>query len=282
MITEQSLRPSYRQIPRRAVPIIVIVGTILLLGFYTVSDPARLDHNHILDGADYVGYGVCHRITDRSFNIAGRQLPLCARCTGMYLGVSLVFVIMLLAGRQRRSNLPPIKVLIVLVGFMGLMAADGVNSYSHFFPGAPHIYEPQNWLRLLTGMGTGLAMGIIVFPALAQTLWKRQQLLPSVSNLKEMGAMLFAALIVAALVLSNQPLILYAMGLVSAAGVLLILMSVNTMAMLIILKRDARYDNWRQIVLPLSIGLVLALAQLALISIVRYEVTGTLAGFPGI
>ena len=65
-------------------------------------------------------------------------------------------------------------------------------------------------------------------------------------------------------------------------GVLLILMSVNTMAMLIILKRDARYDNWRQIVLPLSIGLVLALAQLALISIVRYEVTGTLAGFPGI
>ena len=97
-----------------------------------------------------------------------------------------------------------------------------------------------------------------------------------------MGAILFAALILAALVLSNQPMILYAMGVASAVGVLLILMSINTMAMLIILKRDSIFDNWRQIILPLSVGLVLALTQLIVIGFIRYEVTGTLAGFPGI
>lgn len=40
----------------------------------------------------------------------------------------------------------------------------GINSYSHFFPAAPHLYEPRNWLRLVTGMGTGVAMGRSSFP----------------------------------------------------------------------------------------------------------------------
>jgi uncharacterized membrane protein len=260
----------------------VLLGTILLLGFYTVTDPARLDQNQVLNGADYVGYGVCHRITDRSFSIAGRQLPLCARCTGMYLGVSLIFLIMIVAGRQRWSNLPPLRVLLILGGFIALMAVDGINSYSHFFPDAPHLYQPQNWLRLVTGMGTGLTMGIIIFPALAQTLWRRQRLRPSVSNLRELSAIVLLALILVVMVMSNRATILYVLGLVSALGVLLILTSVNAMAALIILKKDARFENWRQIILPLAVGLFLAIVQLTIIGLVRFNVTGTLAGLPGI
>jgi uncharacterized membrane protein len=33
-----------------------------------------------------VGSVVCHQLADRSFFIDGRQLPVCARCTGLYLG----------------------------------------------------------------------------------------------------------------------------------------------------------------------------------------------------
>ncbi len=153
-----------RPLSTRLIPIIVVLGVFLILGFYTVTDPARIDNNSVLNGADYVGYAVCHRITDRSFTIAGRQLPLCARCTGMYLGISLAFLVLLLAGRQRWSNLPPLSVLIALGFFLLAMAVDGLNSYSHFFPDFPHLYEPRNWLRLVTGMGTGLTMGIIIFP----------------------------------------------------------------------------------------------------------------------
>lgn len=35
-----------------------------------------------------VGGVVCHQLPDRSFVLAGRQLPVCARCTGLYLGVA--------------------------------------------------------------------------------------------------------------------------------------------------------------------------------------------------
>src|SRR5687767_1837892 len=43
----------------------------------------------ILGKADAVGYAVCHRITLRSFSYTegGRQLPMCARCTGTFIGV---------------------------------------------------------------------------------------------------------------------------------------------------------------------------------------------------
>ena len=40
----------------------------------------------LLGKADAIGYAVCHRIDLRSFHLGDRTLPLCARCTGMFLG----------------------------------------------------------------------------------------------------------------------------------------------------------------------------------------------------
>jgi hypothetical protein len=65
------------QLSRRAGLLLIVLLVLILLGFYTVTDTARLEHNLALDGADYVGYAVCHRLTDHSLSIAGRQLPLC-------------------------------------------------------------------------------------------------------------------------------------------------------------------------------------------------------------
>ena len=35
-----------------------------------------------------VGSFICHQLPDRSFHLAGFQLPVCARCMGIYAGVS--------------------------------------------------------------------------------------------------------------------------------------------------------------------------------------------------
>lgn len=267
---------------RRAGLLIILVLALIVLGFYTVTDTARLEHNHALDGADYVGYAVCHRITDRSFTIAGRQLPLCARCTGMFLGVTLTFAVLGLAGRRRWSMLPPLRVMLALIGFVGFMAIDGINSYSHFFPNFPHLYEPQNWLRLTTGMGAGLAMGIILFPALAQSLWRDQEVRPAIENFRELAGLMLLAGLAIVLVLSNQPTILYVLGMASALGVVLVLTAINGTALLILTRRDAQATNWGQAIRPLTIGLVLALTQIAIISFLRFTWTGTLTGLPGI
>jgi uncharacterized membrane protein len=143
---------------RRLLALGVVLLVLATMGWFAVTDSVHLTHDPLLTGGDYVGAAICHRITSRSFVINGRQLPLCARCTGMYLGVALAFGTLLLAGRWRRTDLPPLPLLLTLVGFIGFMGIDGLNSYSHFFPNFPHVYEPQNWLRLVTGTGAGLAM----------------------------------------------------------------------------------------------------------------------------
>jgi uncharacterized membrane protein len=252
------------------------------MGFYSVTDSARLAHDVVLEGSDWVGYAFCHRITERSFSIGGRQLALCARCTGMYLGVTLTFVVLLLSGRLRWSGLPPVRILILLIGFIGLMGIDGINSYLHFFPNAPHLYEPQNWLRLVTGMGTGLAMGLLVFPALAQTLWKDLKDLNVIANQREFAALLLLAGVVILLVLSDQAPILYVFGLASAAGLLLVLTAIQTMLLLILIKRDGRATHWIHAALPMAVGLIIAVTEIVVVGTLRYQLTGTMTGFPGL
>ena len=271
-------RPSQR----RWLLLTVVLAALLLMGFYTVTDTSRLAHSHELAGADWVGYAVCHRITERSFTIAGRQLPLCARCTGMYLGVALTFLLFGLAGRLRWSELPPLPILLILIGFIGLMGVDGINSYSHFFPDAPHLYEPRNWLRLLTGMGTGLAMGVFVFPALAQTLWRQPTIRAPIGDLRELAGLTGAGLSIVLLVLSNQATVLYVLALTSAAGLLLVLTAINAVLLLILLRRDGRAWRWRETAVPLLISFVLALVEISAVSIVRFNLTGTMTGFPGL
>ncbi len=260
----------------------IALGTLTLMGFYAVLDAAHLAQHALLDGADWLGYAVCHRLTEHSLSIAGRQLPLCARCTGMYLGVATAVLFFWLKGRARHTELPPLPILLALLALIGLMGLDGVNSFLHFFPNAPHLYEPKNWLRLLTGMGTGLAMGSFVFPALAQALWRRAIPRPMLGTWWELGALLLGAGIIAWAVLSNQPVILYVMAVVSTVGLLATLGSVNVILGLILLRRDGRATRWRETAVPLILGTLLAIIELSAISVIRFNLTGTMIGLPGL
>lgn len=253
-----------------------------MMAFYAVTEPAAVPHDHLLNGADWMGAALCHRITERSFTIYGRQFPLCARCTGMYLGAFLVFLTLLLAGRARWSELPRLPILLTLIAFIGIMGLDGVNSYTHFFPGFPHVYAPRNWLRLLTGMGAGLAMGLLLFPVLGQTVWAETWQRPVIDNFRELVGMMFVAGTAVLLVLGNHPTILYVLALASVAGQLLVLMGINAVLLLVLMRRDGRAQRWRDAVVPLIICLIIAIGQLGVITFVRLQAFGTIAGFPGL
>lgn len=282
MLNQVVLNMWQRPQSRRWLLFAIGLGIVLVMAFYTLTDTAHLIHSHALDGADWVGYAVCHRITERSFVINGRQFPLCARCTGMYLGVALTVIVIFLSGRLRWSDLPPLPILLVLIGFIGLMGIDGINSYSHFFPTAPHLYEPRNWLRLLTGMGTGLAMGVFMLPALAQTLWRQPDYRAPIGNFRELAGLVVVALTAVLLLLSNQSTILYVLALVSTAGLLFIITAINTVFLLILLRRDGRAERWRETAVPLLISFILALIEISAVSIVRFNLTRTMTGFPGL
>ena len=70
----------------------------------------------LLELLHWLGYGVCHQIPERTIHLAGQALPLCARCSGIYLGAVIGFGFMLATGRGKTGIMPPVPVLAVLYG----------------------------------------------------------------------------------------------------------------------------------------------------------------------
>ena len=233
----------------------------------------------LLGKADAVGYAVCHRIDLRSFHLGERTLPLCSRCTGMYLGSTLAFAYLLIRGRGRAGEFPSRGLMVVLGLLAAAFAVDGVNSYLSFFPGAPQLYSPNNTFRLLTGTGLGLGMGVLVLPGFNQAVWTTWRRERSLSSVLDLALLVVAALGVDLLVLTENPLVLYPLALISSLGVVILLTCVYTMLALLLTGRENKIAGLRQLALPAVAGFTLALVQIAALDVVRYALTGTWNGF---
>ena len=110
----------------------------------------------------FIGHGFCHQIPSRSFEAGGLVFSVCARDTGIYLGlIFTVLVAFILYSRLGRKpgDLPPTFYLVALV-FMALpMAIDGGTSYLG-------LRETNNTIRYLTGFGMGISCGSLIAPLL--------------------------------------------------------------------------------------------------------------------
>ena len=276
MDTLTSPPPNKPRGPAFPLPWLVVVLAVTACVAFLIVTPGGL-----LFKADMVGYAVCHRITSHSFTIAGRQLPLCARCSGTFFGALIgIFGQAVVLRRRRAAEFPPPFVVVILAGFILLWAADGLNSYVTLFPNGPYLYEPQNWLRLTTGALNGLTMSTLVYPVFNFTLWRRPASERAIRNLRDLGVLLLLEAGMVGLVLARWSFLLYPLALLSALGVLTLLTSVNSMLVLIIVRRENVVDTWREGVVPLLAGFTVSLIQIGAIDVVRYVLTGTLEGIP--
>ncbi len=108
--------------------------------------------------------GVCHQFIARSLQVGGQALPLCARCSGTFPVIILSMLSMRIAGVGRRSELPR-GWLAVICALLGLAwTVDGANSVAELLWGTGPLYAPSNALRLLTGAGLGVAVGLVLYP----------------------------------------------------------------------------------------------------------------------
>lgn len=258
-------------------------GFVFLVGLLFVAwifnTPADL-----LGKADAIGYAVCHRIDLRSFHLHDRPLPLCARCTGMYLGAVLGIFYQWLFGKTR-SGMPSIAIWLGLSVFVIAFGIDGVNSYLHLsvmqqlLPGIPRLYEPSNTLRLVTGTGVGLAIAAALVPVFNQTVWAKIDHHPLLSDRSYM-ALVFLAALVDLLVMTESPWVLYPAAIISSLGVLLILTMVYSMVWIMLLRKDNLVHKIQQLAFPLLAGFGVALLQIAVLDALRYWLTGSWSGFP--
>jgi len=91
---------------------------------------------------------ICHQLPQRSFIINHRQLPLCARCSGFFLGLYPGLLFVTLSKRWRiNSAVRPLHVIMLIIPLM----VDG-------FSQTVGLRESTNDIRFLTGLLCGSAI----------------------------------------------------------------------------------------------------------------------------
>jgi uncharacterized membrane protein len=99
---------------------------------------------------------VCHQRPERSFHLAGVQLPVCARCFGLYVSgaIGLTFA----SRRRRLLSAPAVRALLALAALP--IAATVVLEWL----GA---IQTSNSLRMITGLPLGFAAGVVIVRSLS-------------------------------------------------------------------------------------------------------------------
>jgi len=219
----------------------------------------------LLLAAHWFGSAVCHQFPDHSYHIAGIPLPLCARCTGLYLGALLTMIFH--AWRHPRAmGVPRPWILFALVLFFFAWAGDGVNSFAATFSRLPHLYPPQNILRLITGTLMGITIGSLVFIVFNSMLWRAPNPDSIFATRREFFALLGLGALLILIVHSESALLLYPLNL----AILISILALHTTlvaAFIANLTRPAA--NWRQALPLFAVAALIALTYLSAIAFLR-------------
>jgi len=261
--------------------IVPLAALFAIAAFLYIAPPG------LLGKADAVGYAICHRISERSFHIGERQLPMCARDTGTFTSAGVTLLLLALT-KPKRGGMPAKKIIAVLVAFFLIWAVDGSNSYLYLikqtYPGAlpqiPNIYIPNNTLRLLTGSGMGMGMGAVLYAAFNQTAWKELDMRPALAKWRDLSLLVGIMLLVDLAILSESLLVLYPIAFISVFGVLTLLTLIFSVVWMMIMREENSFTSLREMWIALSAGLTLALIMLLVIDLLRLRMTGTWGAFP--
>lgn len=115
-----------------------------------------------------IGFSVCHQLPSRTLHFGKIFLPVCSRCSGVYLGFFISAIILFLIFRKKESDLPPPWALSVLILFILSTVIDG--AFSYFSSQGSH-----NFSRFTTGFLCGSSIMAIIYPVFSYELFIEPQ-----------------------------------------------------------------------------------------------------------
>jgi len=143
--------------------IVVAVITVVMVGLVIGAPLAQASGHQTLALAIYGAFSrLCHQIPERSFFIAGHQFAVCSRCTGLYVGFTLVTLCYPLMRSLRRTDAPPRRWLFLAAVPLAIDFALG------FFG----VWENTHMSRFVTGALLGAVAVFYVIPGLIDLNFK--------------------------------------------------------------------------------------------------------------
>ena len=136
---------------------------------------------------------------------------------------------------------------------------------------------PNKVAKPNTALGIGIAA--VIYPIFNQTVWHNWEDQPAIGGWKDLGALIALAALLDLMILSENPLLLYPLAVLSGLTVLLILGVCYALILILLFKKENTFNSWRSLWVPLLAGFTVAILQTYLVDIVRYTFTGTWGGF---
>jgi uncharacterized membrane protein len=114
---------------------------------------------------EFIGYGACHQRFNMSFNYMQAYMPVCSRCTGIYIGLTLSAALILLFDRKIRTQFPGRKIINTMIILFAAMAFESGLSLLKIIPA-------YNTARFLTGYGIGWFLPLLIIPLLNSVVFR--------------------------------------------------------------------------------------------------------------
>jgi uncharacterized membrane protein len=242
--------------------------TIACFYFLLLGVLVFLPGGTLIERLRWLDSGICAQLLTHSFYPGGERLPLCARNTGIYLGFSLSLGLLYARGYGRAQKLPPWPIIVFLGMGVVLLGIDGLNSLALDL-GLPHLYQPDNFLRLATGLLTGLALATLALPILNQLFWRDYNQQCSISSWREL-CLFFPGLLLGFLAsASQQGVFLYPIAILSSAGILSAIGSVNLIAIIAIGKRQETFRHYQELLPFFALAIIFAVIEMLLLAQVK-------------
>ena len=257
---------------KRILTLCLLVFVIALITIWWVYTPPA-----IYGKTRALGYSVCHQIESHSIAFGDKILPLCARCTGMFLGT--LVSLSILSRRKKASGSPSKGILVILVVFLVAFIFDGLNSMLGVFPVIPQLYPPGNLLRLVTGLMMGMVIANLLIILWQQTWWKDTDTTPVLAGWKHFLLMVAANALAGLLVWLRIPFLFYPVAILSTAAIVLLLSMIYNLIWIIIFKKENTFERYSDGLRFMLAGLATAIIQIGLLDLLRYTLTGTWQGF---
>ncbi len=187
--------------------------------------------------------------------------------------MGLFFSLPFLFFKRKRTGIPSRLKIAVLSLFCAAFIVDGINSSLTLLPGIEPFYQPDNRLRLITGLLFGISLANLILPLWHQTLWTEAEPRPVLDRWIDLVVLILMAAAVGTLILLDIPFLYYPIAISSTGMIFIVLGMIYTLLWCIILKKENTLHHLRDGIRILSIGMITAIFQVGMMDFARLMIT---------
>jgi uncharacterized membrane protein len=211
----------------------------------------------------FLGGGLCHQKVERSFSIDSLNMPVCSRCTGIYLGILLSLLALILIERKIKGEFPSLKIVLISVGVFLIMGLDVVLS-------TIGLIQSSNIIRMITGFMSGWFMVLLLFPLANNSMFKRFARKNYLDSRKKFLTWLAAGIVgVILFIFTNQ----FAFIFWSTLSVLGLIAFITLILFIIFFSLNRRLlgsiDSWKKYLAVIAAGMISSSVLLSIFSYLR-------------